>query len=387
MTSRRDIGRLRFERRRPPKDLDRSGAHVEPDRLGRLVGRDHAERGDLAVDRDRADLGVGKIEDFRCAVGRDSVQPIPSIAPADRKQPAIGQEVVFGIAEDPVGRREFDRHRRDRLDPPIHESMQVHPAVGLGDEMEDAVGRPARLGDPVGPAARDDLRGANRPVVGNGRELELRAVPWHVRVPPLEPGEGSTVRRQPRSRVEVRARRDDLDLARGGIDRDEIIDPLAMRTDHGGFVILSHRVDPAPRDVRGHVGEPPRTVGRQGNDLAGRHHPVEAPGREVRRNHEIARHQGRRAAVFVDPAARVESLGCHPRDGPVRFATDERLATALLGPAFQPPPDAGMTPHLADEHHAIGQTLDRKRRRPAPVRRDDSIRHRYGQVPWRHDAT
>ena len=206
-------------------------------------------------------------------------------------------------------------------------------------------------------------------------------------MPPLEPCQRSTVRRQSRGGVEVGALGNDPNLARGDVDRHELIHPLAMSGHDRRIVVLPYGIQPAPLDIVDHVGEPPGAIRRQRDDLARRHHTVEAPGREVGRDHEIARHEGRRAAIFVDAAAHVESLGRHPRDGPIALAPHQHLAPGFLGPTLEPPPRAPVSAHLAQEHDTVGQPLNRKRRFPAPVGRDDPVRHRSNQVPWRHEAT
>ena len=192
---------------------------------------------------------------------------------------------------------------------------------------------------------------------------------------PLQPDERPAVRREPGRGVEVRAGGDDLDVAGREIDRHEVVDPLAVGGHHIGLVALADRKEPTAFGIVGHVRVAPRAFRRDRLKVARPVDPVEAPGREVGDDDELARHERRGTPVFVDPGSGVEALRRQPEHRPVAIAPHEHLAALLVGPALEPPAHAARAPDLTDEDDALGQALDREGRRPAAVGGDGGSSH------------
>ena len=159
------------------------------------VGDAAAQHDPVAVDREAAHLGE-RDRDLADRSRRrpDPVEPVAAAAPADRDDRAVRREGERASSRRPSpGTRTRRRAAATRLGTVGAEPVDVHPAGRLGGEVEDAVRRPARLRDPVGRAAGDRARGLDRPVRSDVGELQLRPVPRHVRVAPLEPRELGTV--------------------------------------------------------------------------------------------------------------------------------------------------------------------------------------------------
>ena len=135
-----DVRGVGDERSGSTEDRDLAADERELGHDGGLERRDTPQDRRVAVDRDRQDLRVRQIQRRPRPVGRNAVEPVTAVVPAHRQDPAVGQERVLGVAEDPVRGAELDLHRRDRLDSPAVIAEQVHPAVRLGDEVEDAGG-------------------------------------------------------------------------------------------------------------------------------------------------------------------------------------------------------------------------------------------------------
>ena len=249
--------------------------------------------------------------------------------------------------------------------------------------MEDAVGRPLRLGDRFikAPSRQDGLvEGA---VGAEGRSSKPGAVPGHVRVIPFQPGEPAAVGGQARRRQEVRA--DDQDVGRGRpIERD--------RHDRGpGFawaaVILANGENHQSSRIEPQVREPPGLVGRDRDGLGvARVQSIQPPVREVGEHDHAARHGVRAAAVFVDPGPHVEWRRGQVGHRPVGRKADEDAPAALGWARLKPVDLVTVEPRLGQADHMTDHVVDPDRGRPRTVRRQHGVGHR-DQVPCRQDAT
>src|ERR1700722_662082 len=115
---------------------------------------------------------------------------------------------VARLAEHPLRTGELSGMRTKRPNRAVAALVaagEVPPAVTGGDKIEHAVGRPLRLADRLGLAARDLAPAPQAAVLGELGDPQLGADPRHVGVVPLHPGQAAAVRRQPWRGVEVAA--------------------------------------------------------------------------------------------------------------------------------------------------------------------------------------
>jgi hypothetical protein len=183
-------------------------------------------------------------------------------------------------------------------------AVEIPPARAVGHEVEPAIGRPRRLEDRFLGAAGDAdgrLRQAARIEV---REIERRAVPRHVRVIPLQPGELRAVGAQHGIGIEVRAGgQHDASRRRRGAQRN--------RHDRGGRlgvalrVVFAHAEQPLPGHVHPALRVEVALRRERLRRLAGGEG-VELLVREVRRVDGALVHRVGRPAVLVHAAPDVE---------------------------------------------------------------------------------
>src|SRR5262249_41705677 len=164
-------------------------------------------------------------------------------------------EVVDGEAKVPLRLADVGVGEEERLDlqrPPVPgvlkgpDAIEIPPAVAVRGEVERAVRTPLRLEDRLVLAAGDLLALTERAVGVDLGDPELGAAPGLVRGVPGEQGEAPAVLAQPRIRVEVVARDQDVPLAAaGGVEAENGVDRLAI----GLVVVLADRDEPAARPV------------------------------------------------------------------------------------------------------------------------------------------
>jgi hypothetical protein len=142
------------------------------------------------------------------------------------------------------------------------------------------------------------------------------------------------------------------------------------------LVVLADGDEAVPGPVEDHVGVAPDLLRRERLELAWGHDAVQPAGREVRHDDEVAVDEVRAAAVFVDAAPGVETLGREAGRGAVRVAPDEHLAAFLFGPALEPPANAAGRADLRDRDDTGGQQGDWKRRFPGAVGREGGLGQR-----------
>src|SRR5439155_23939326 len=74
------------------------------------------------------------------------------------------------------------------------EAVKIPPSAAVGNEEEDAAGRPFRLKNRFRiTTGHLDLLG-DSPIAGKAADPQLRSVPRHVRMMPFEPGQPGSVR-------------------------------------------------------------------------------------------------------------------------------------------------------------------------------------------------
>ena len=252
--------------------------------------------------------------------------------------------------------------------------------------MDDAVGRPFRLGDRLLRAARDERRLAERAVRLDRCDPQPAGIPRHVRVVPLEPGQAAPIRRDPRRGQEVGSRdQDRRRLLAVERDRDDRGGRLALAR-----VILADGDVPAPPRIGPQVGVPPRSLGRDRDRLLEPGvEPVEAPVREVREHDHAAVRHVRPAAVLVDSIPDVVRRRHDVDDHAVDPRPDEDPATALGRTALQPVRVVAVDRRLADADDVADDVVEADRRCPGAVWRDGRLGSlgSLDHVPWRHEAT
>lgn len=300
-------------------------------------------------------------------------------------------------------RRTVGAHRRQsRLGAPVQRPPSVVVVAvipvrvwSVRHEVQVPGGRPFRLGDRLVGAAGDQARPLeHRSVVAErqrGRP-QLRAVPGHARVVPLQPRHGGGVRRRTRVRHEVRAvdehhRGDRCRPRRHDPHGDQVVarfggavacgDPVACG---GNAVVLMHRQHPG-RAV-GSVEEP--QVGEAFAATAGRlrrqrPRPGVAPrppGPQpligpIGEDDEAAGHPPGPAAVLVDPGARREPVRQDVGGivGAVESATDQLHPTGLGRAELGPPQVLTVADGTAERHRCRRDHLRGDRRRPGAGRR------------------
>src|SRR5215213_1991402 len=97
------------------------------------------------------------------------------------------EEGVGRHAEDPLWQSELSFHWRHGLIAVTVATIEVPPAGAVGDEIERAVRRLLRLEDRLIGTARDQIGGADHAVLANLADPQLRAIPRHVGMVPLQP--------------------------------------------------------------------------------------------------------------------------------------------------------------------------------------------------------
>ena len=245
----------------------------------------------------------------------DVEQPVPAARPADRDDRAVGQEAVRRAVEQPGRVGELGLERRERLEPRARgEPVDVPPARPVADEVEDAVGRPLRLGDRFVDAARGQIARAEAAVVDEGGDPQARGVPRHVGVIPFEPGEPPPVGRRTRRGEEIRALVQDARRT-FAVERD--VDDRGARLAVAGVVLADGQEPPASR-VEAEVGV---AIGALGRDRLGRVvagvEPVQPAVRHVREQDRAAGDGIGATTVLVDPRPDVEWRRGHVTGRPV----------------------------------------------------------------------
>ena len=300
---RRSAGRRAEARvgRRVVKGVHGLAAAVEGDRLGRRHERRVERVGARSLEHfylgsaerhagDGRTLGGGSADEVRrTAVGHDRVERLErereGFDPArferqQRQVPApllrVGhheltfrREGVGGRAQDPLRPPELRRQRVQGLDDVAAMAIQVPPAGAVRHEVEDPVGRPRRLEHRlVGATRHPDGLARHAGGVELGDE-ELGAVPGHVRVPPLQPGEPAPVGAEAGVGIEVGAlRQHDARRRPLCVQRDGSDGRRRLRIALG--VVLADADEPPARLVHPALGEEiavgregtPRTAGR-----------------------------------------------------------------------------------------------------------------------------
>src|SRR5262249_54364440 len=157
-----------------------------------------AEDGAVAIDTQAADLRIRGPEPFQLrGSGVEQAQVPVALLIEGADDPARRGESVGRHPKDPLRRAEFRLAIEQRFRAAVFVTIEVPPSSAVGDEMKPAVRRPLGLEDRFGgssgnPAALAQL--TQRADIG---QPELGAVPWHVRVIPLQPGELASVRTEP----------------------------------------------------------------------------------------------------------------------------------------------------------------------------------------------
>ena len=223
---------------------------------------------------------------------------------------------------------------------------------GWDTDSPSAPPLPAKCGRPAttsavprrGPSAADLER----------RDAQLRAVPRHVGVVPLQPAEAGAVGREAGVGDEVRTGDDDrgLELARR-VEHDDLVDRLGV-----GGVPLAHDGEPSAGRIEVAVG-PPIAAGHGGLRGHGDGHrpagePVQPLIGPVDEPQRPAVHPPRSPAVFVHGGTGVEPGGQQVHGRAVTDALDDLRPAALLGSLLRPgdglavdgdPTEAGGGPH------------------------------------------
>ena len=155
-------------------------------------------------------------------------------------------ERVSRHAEPPLRPSKFGVHRRDRFGHSVSVAMKVPPAAApVGHEIKIAVGRPFRLEHRLVRSTRD----LDRVCYGSIREdlahPGLGCDPRHVRVAPGQPGQAVALWIEPRRRIEVVPRDEDLRrLSAGDVEAHQRIDGLSR-----AGVVFPDADNPAPPGI------------------------------------------------------------------------------------------------------------------------------------------
>ena len=235
---------------------------------------------------------------------------------------AVGEEVVGGLAEDPVGLGELGLHRGERL----AVAVEVPPAGAVGDPVQGAGGRPPGLGDRLVRAA------------GDRAGLQDGAVPGHAGVVPRQPGQAA-VRGEAGGGVEVVAGGDDRRLAVPQLD--DVVDHLAVE------VALADADQAVAR------GRRRRRSGRRSAIGAGIGRAGRGTGRRSWRSRRCRRRRRRRPAVLVHRGAGREGRGQDVDRLVAGLPADDHLATGLRRPALVPVQGAGVGAQVAEGHRPL----------------------------------
>jgi len=196
---------------------------------------------------------------------------------------------------------EFRLARAQRMHHAVLEAVQVPPAAAVGDEVQQAVGRPLRLADRFAHAARDHAAVDQAAVRCDIGHPQLGALPGHARVVPAQPGQVAAVRRQARRGIEIVAVDQDR-LAAVEADRADRIDRVCLARQ----VVLAHRDQALARAVGHEVGVAHGLFLRHHDRLGAILDPVQAVVGVVREPHRARLHRIGAAAVLVHAVAHVE---------------------------------------------------------------------------------
>ena len=202
--------------------------HVEDGDDGLGGGRGADEHGPVAEGPQRRQRGERRAHRHdRSPAGGHDAEVVEAVPGEGHEDAAVAEHGVARLVEDPVGHADLglDRRRPATARAPAGrtggdggvdrggvEPVEVPPVGAVGEEEQVAVGGPLRLGDRSSrlPATTTDgPREMTALAVGGGVELgdvQLGAVPRHVGVVPLEPGEVAAVGADPRARPRSRGR-------------------------------------------------------------------------------------------------------------------------------------------------------------------------------------
>ena len=217
----------------------------------------------------------------------------------------------------------------DQLDLAVRPAAVQRPEVGpVAEPPQREVVAPDRLHDGLAGSAGQHVLGA----VG-GADDELRGVPRHVRVVPLQPGQRDAVGGQARVRDEVGAT-DQHGRRAVGLDADDLVDdvgrPVARRRASRG-----RRAAPSGRTRRSACRTPAahrRLGGHRDRGVAPGVQPVQPLVGELGEPQRPAGDRPGAAAVLVHPRAGVPRRGQDVGDGAVGGAADDHRPAALGGP-------------------------------------------------------
>ncbi len=236
--------------------------------------------------------------------------------------------------------------------------------------MEHPVRRIVRLEDRNGGTAGDVPVRGDRAVGVQARLAADRAVPGHVRMTPLDPGEAPAVRRQRGHGVEVRTLRQRRHGAVRG-DGDETVLRLALRPARR----LGDRDQPAACRVHGEVRIGRAIRRRDGDDLAARFDAVHALVARVHEPDAAVMGGDCAAAILVRLGPDIVGRGGQIAHATVRGAAHQDRAPLLPGPLFGPQDGVAVEQDLAEPDGSAGQQIRRDRRAPAAERGAGLLRH------------
>ena len=260
-----------------------------------------------------------------------------------------------------------DARRRPRRRRVALQLPQRGPAGAVAHPGQSPVVAPGRTEDPlVGSPGDAAGRGHLGPV--EAPDVQLAAVPGHVGMVPLQPGEPVAAERRARVGVEVGAGDDHLG-APAAVERhaDDLVDVLRVRG------ALPHADEPPPVRARATVGVQARAVGPVGGEhdgfaVTGAETPQPEVG-VVGVDADTAGHPPGGSPVGVHAAAHVGARRGHLPHRPVGATAHEDGPGLRRGSGLGPPKVGAVGHQRGDADAARGQRLRRDRRRPGPVRR------------------
>ena len=209
-------------------------------------------------------------------------------------------------------------------------------------------------------ASRDFPRRGDVAIAVQLADPDLAAVPGHVGVVPGLPGEARAIGAQLRRGVEVVAEGDGGGLALAkGVEGDDRVDSFSR----AGRVVLTDRDDAIARFVDDHVRMPEVCFGCDRSRRATALLPVQALVFEVGEEDGPVPDRVMPAAILMHPAARVEALGRHIADGPVRVAMADDDPSRLVRTQLRPVEVLPIPPHhlVAHVHGTCEQKVGRDR--------------------------
>ncbi len=270
--------------------------------------------------------------------------------------------IVFG-AESPGGAAVLGFVRIRAVDAARVIAIKVPEPVLVGGEQDALRREPLGLHDRLGGAARDDGLVGERSVVGKRRNVQLRAVPRHVRVVPAEEADAAAVGGEARRRIEV--------VAAMQIDRGAGCDVYCQKTIFSFFRsgTLTHRdearagfVDDEIRVTRFGIG-----VCDRNRNAAGKRNAIDVLIGEIDEIGVAVRREVRAATVLVHASANVERSG--REFGPLAVAPhDQRVAAAFFRTRFEPEQRIDVAGQRTETGDAGGNEFGADRRRPTAVR-------------------